>query len=201
MPALIGSFATYFGERPLEIRFWDADAERLDLFDRFARLCFTVNKCSHRLVSTDDPKEALDSAGRVVIAVGGNCARKLIGPVDDQGEGLIPAAVATLSCNMSPEAEVLSLVADGADAWPHLDWPAPPSEAERPRPPSPRFAIPARRRVSARVLQNLYLYARQGLAGLQVSGAEFFMLPTKRNEVATRADLFVSGKDLVKLFG
>jgi hypothetical protein len=123
MPGVIGSFATYFGERPLEIRFWDADEERVDLFDRFARLCFFVNKCSHRLLTTDDPDEALEDATRVVIAVGGNCARKM-------REVSIVTAVAKLSPKISPSANVLSLVEDEGD-WPHLSWPAQLSDAER----------------------------------------------------------------------
>ena len=61
-PAIVGSLSNYFGERPLEIRFWDADWERLDLFDRFARLCFHVSKCPHQLISTDESDEALDGA-------------------------------------------------------------------------------------------------------------------------------------------
>jgi len=132
MPALIGSFATYFGERPLEIRFWDADAERLDLFDRFARLSFMVNKCDHRLISTEDPAEALEEAVRVVVAVGENCARKHLRRNHEGTRAeVVGDAVRELSGCMESDADVLSLVADGVDRWPHLSWPEPPTEAER----------------------------------------------------------------------
>ena len=68
-PTICGGLACYFGEQPLEIRFWDPDPERLDLFDRFARYLFELNKTPHLLISTDDPREALDSADRLVIAL------------------------------------------------------------------------------------------------------------------------------------
>lgn len=68
-PAVCGGLACYFGEQPLEIRFWDADPERLDLFDRFARYLFDLNKTPHLLISTDDPHEAIFGTDRVVIAL------------------------------------------------------------------------------------------------------------------------------------
>jgi hypothetical protein len=129
MPGVIGSLATYFGERALEIHLWDADEERLDLFDRFARLCFMVNKCSHRLLATDDPAEALDKAERVIVAVGGNCARKMPAPGVSQ-------AVAELAGKIPAEAKILSLVEDGQE-WDHVGWPEPISDQER-------FALPHR---------------------------------------------------------
>ncbi len=131
-PAVIGSLATYFGERPLEVRFWDADAERLDLFDRFARLCFTFNKCDHRLLSTDDPGEALSEAGRVLVTVGANCARKLLKVDGMDANELLSSAVKELAQDIEPDAEVLSLIEVGAVlGWPYLDWPPAPSESER----------------------------------------------------------------------
>jgi len=68
-PAICGGLACYFGERPLEIRFWDPDAERLDLFDRFARYLFKLNKTPHSLMSTDDATEAIFGTDRIVIAL------------------------------------------------------------------------------------------------------------------------------------
>ena len=51
---MIASLANYFGERPLDIVMFDADSERLDLFDRFARLTFSAMNSTHHLRSTDD---------------------------------------------------------------------------------------------------------------------------------------------------
>lgn len=68
-PTICGGLAVYFGERPLEVRFWDGDPERLDLFDRFARYLFELNKTPHLLLTTDDPYEAIFGADRVVLAL------------------------------------------------------------------------------------------------------------------------------------
>lgn len=75
------SLAMYFGERPLEISFYDSDEERLDLFDRFARLSFLMTKATHALRSTTDYQEALSGADRVIFQIGENCARKELGAV------------------------------------------------------------------------------------------------------------------------
>jgi hypothetical protein len=75
---VIASLATFFGERPLEIAFYDSDEERLDLFDRFARLCFLTTRVTHSLRSTADPAEALEGAEVVLVQMDENCARKLL---------------------------------------------------------------------------------------------------------------------------
>lgn len=68
-PTICGGLACYFGEHPLEIRFWDPDPERLDLFDLFARYLFKLNKTPHLLLSTVDPLEAIYGTDRVVVAL------------------------------------------------------------------------------------------------------------------------------------
>lgn len=77
-PPVIAALASYFGERPLEIRLYDSDEERLDLFDRFARACFNLTKATHVLVDSLDPQEALSAADKVVLQIGTNCARKFL---------------------------------------------------------------------------------------------------------------------------
>lgn len=77
-PPVIASLATYFGERPLEIVLYDADEERVDLFDRLARLCFRMTEATHEISYCLDPAEALSGADRVVLQVGTNCARKYL---------------------------------------------------------------------------------------------------------------------------
>jgi hypothetical protein len=73
---LVSALATYYGERPLEIRLYDEDEERLDLFDRFARYCFRFTNAHHEVRLRPDPVEALEGAERVILQVGPNCARK-----------------------------------------------------------------------------------------------------------------------------
>lgn len=78
-PPVVAALANYFGERELEVRLYDSDDERLDLFDRLARACFVVEKARHRLFSFNDHREALDEADAAIVCVGFNCARKLLG--------------------------------------------------------------------------------------------------------------------------
>ena len=96
-PAVCGGLACYFGEQPLEVRFWDPEPERLDLFDRFARYLFTLNKTPHLLISTDDPEEAIFGADRIVIAL------------DEHGE-----AMGALGPRFPDGARVLDLRADAS---------------------------------------------------------------------------------------
>ena len=76
---VIATLATYFGERQLEIFLYDADEERLDLFDRFARTSFILMKSTHGLKSTSDLPESLADADAVLIGFDENCARKELG--------------------------------------------------------------------------------------------------------------------------
>lgn len=92
-PAVIASLATYFGERELEIRFFDADEERLDLFDRLARAAFQVEDAKHDLESFTDPVEALEGADQAILMIGENCARKLL----IARHGCLPTKVTTNS--------------------------------------------------------------------------------------------------------
>jgi hypothetical protein len=108
MPATIAALATYFGERPLDVRLYDSDPQRLDLFDRFARGCFLVQDCSHTVMSTTDPSEALRGANGVIFHVGLNCARKL-GNSSAPDADLVRDVLAKLVNEVPEEAEVLSL--------------------------------------------------------------------------------------------
>ena len=77
-PAVLASLATYFGERPLEVRLYDADEERLDLMDRLARLLFAVGEAHHHTIATSFFEEALDEADDVILCVDANCACKFV---------------------------------------------------------------------------------------------------------------------------
>lgn len=118
-PPIIGSLAGYFGERELEVRFYDEDAERLDLFDRLARRCFAAEECGHLVIATTDPLEALDGADLVILAIGENSARKFlrrspstrIGPDRSPGRNEAIAAVVESILPALPDgAPVLSLL-------------------------------------------------------------------------------------------
>jgi hypothetical protein len=123
--------ATYFGERPLELRLYDADEERLDLFDRFARAAFLVNDTGHAVTAGTDPVEALEGAQRIILQVGENCARKEArasgASVATLESELISASLERLLEGREVYADVLSLepreVRIPLSSYYRLDWP------------------------------------------------------------------------------
>jgi hypothetical protein len=130
---VIASLGTFFGERPMEITLYDSDEERLDLFDRFARLFFTATKATHSLRSTYDPIEALVDADKVIVQIGENCARKLIG-VPRTAPDPTEQALEHVLANLPPHVEVMSLMLDRnlpLYEYREMDWPPEPTEAER----------------------------------------------------------------------
>lgn len=133
-PAVIASLATYFGERPLQIRMYDADEERLDLFDRFARLCFLATKATHNLISTADPAEALEEATYAIFQIGENCARKFL-HAEPGDPNLVARASDRLAMLVPDRARVLSLQRPDAPLplpnYRHLDWPGSITEDHR----------------------------------------------------------------------
>ncbi|HWA83843.1 MAG TPA: hypothetical protein VG820_10435 [Fimbriimonadaceae bacterium] len=140
-PAVIASLATYFGERPLEIRMFDADMERLDLFDRLARLCFVMTKNGHSLISTTDAAEAVEDANLIVLQVGENCARKYLkerhrmGIANLDADAMIEQAVEEMLATVPAEVEVLSLQGPGVAiprvTYHRVTWPPEPTLSER----------------------------------------------------------------------
>ncbi len=130
---VIASLATYFGERPLEIRMYDADLERLDLFDRFARISFFVTRATHSLISTTDLSEALEMSDRVLLQVGENCARKYLKETHRMGiasldrDAMVEQALDEISSEIPSEATILSLQRLGISlsrSHYRLEWPA-----------------------------------------------------------------------------
>lgn len=138
---VVASLATYFGERPLEVRLFDADEERLDLFDRLARTCFAVNRATHSLLASSDAAEAVEEADRIVVQVGANCARKYLKARRRQGfaeldaASLVEQALESILAPVSGEDDVLSLVGEDIalplERYHRLDWPEAPALAER----------------------------------------------------------------------
>jgi len=131
---VIASLATYFGERPLDIAFYDADEERLDLFDRFARLSFLMMKSTHALTSSTDFREALADAHYVILQVGENCARKELGRRSRRMDATTAKrlAIQRIAESMSSDIHLLNL-SGGAleqESVYALDWPPAPSLEE-----------------------------------------------------------------------
>ncbi len=131
MPPVVSALSTYFGERPLEIRLYDADEERLDLMDRLARHSFQLTKATHDLLYRPNPAEAIDGADRIVLMVGRNCARKFMrvkfSGVSSQDDLMITSTLGTLLANAPPEADILSLerksVGVPVSFFRRMDWP------------------------------------------------------------------------------
>jgi malate/lactate dehydrogenase len=86
---VLATLATYFGERPLEVALYDADEERLDLFDRFARTIFVANNNQHTVTASAEYEEVAEGADKMILQVGPNCAAKQL--KKDRGRQNIPA--------------------------------------------------------------------------------------------------------------
>jgi hypothetical protein len=136
MPPVISSLATYAGERKLEIRLYDADEERLDLMDRFARHCFHFTDSTHDALFRPDPSEALEGVDRIVLMMGRNCARRYLGMKfsDEaaQSEETVSKALEEIFRLAPTEADVLSLQGPSAriplGLYRRMDWPGDVSE-------------------------------------------------------------------------
>lgn len=68
MGPIVLALAGHFGERPLDIFFWDPEEERVDLADRLARVAFKGMKNPHRLRSGTDYAEFKSAATVLIVA-------------------------------------------------------------------------------------------------------------------------------------
>ena len=131
MPPVVSSLSSYFGERPLEVRLFDADEERLDLMDRFARHCFQFTKATHDVLYRPNHEEAVEGVDRIVLMVGRNCARKFMrvkySGTSTQDDVMISSTITALLANAPPEADILSLerksVKIPVSFFRRMDWP------------------------------------------------------------------------------
>ncbi|MDR3690440.1 MAG: hypothetical protein P4L46_13750 [Fimbriimonas sp.] len=140
-PPVIASLANYYGERPLEITLADADEERLDLFDRFARVSFAATNASHGLKATADLYESVSEAELVVVQICENCARKFLRASRRQGIAelddlsMIEQAAESLVAAIPQDALVLSLLESEIIlprvAYHRVSWPDELTTAER----------------------------------------------------------------------
>lgn len=135
---VIASLASYFGERKLEVRFYDADEERLDLFDRFARIIFSANHAEHHVVSTSRAEEAMKGADRAILQVGANCAQKAMRlrstPDLDVRSQRVSKHLRRILPDPDPATTFVSLQADSIEIplWHYytLEWPGEMSEGD-----------------------------------------------------------------------
>lgn len=90
-PQLFSFLGSYHGERSLEIRLFDGDAERLDLSYRLARTLFRAQESSHHLLMAPDIEEALPPGALVWLCMDANGYGKLgAPPAEPRPEGFKP---------------------------------------------------------------------------------------------------------------
>lgn len=90
-PQLFSFLGSYHGERSLEIRLFDGDAERLDLSYRLARTLFRAQESSHHLLMAPDIDEALPQGALVWLCMDANGFEKLgAPPAEPRPEGFKP---------------------------------------------------------------------------------------------------------------
>jgi hypothetical protein len=131
---VLATLASYFGERPLDVFLYDADEERLDLFDRLARTFFAFTKSGNTLTSTSDADEALSEADLVIVQLDLHGAAKALGLKRTTAKNIVDRALTKLLANASPSAEVLSLMEENVElpvpAFRRLTWPKQLKEGE-----------------------------------------------------------------------
>ena len=126
-PAIGASLAQYFGERPLEFCYWDADAEILEVMVYVARHCLYAMRSPHSVISEEAPADALAKADGVIFAMDRRSAAKFLRePESDNG---VERALQRLSVLLSPEPKYLSLIPEpvpsGLTRLTTVDWPPP----------------------------------------------------------------------------
>jgi len=93
-PSVVAALATTCGERPLQVHLFEANAERLDLMDRFARVCFHRTDYGHQVLATDRAEEAVMDAPLVLLALDEEGVvewQSPSEPIPDRGEDYRPS--------------------------------------------------------------------------------------------------------------
>lgn len=78
-PPVAASLATWGPDDIVNIRLWDANEERLDLFDRLLRACLDREGTAHNVRASSNFDEELDGATDVIFCVHEDCARRTLG--------------------------------------------------------------------------------------------------------------------------
>jgi hypothetical protein len=86
-PPTLAALAAYAPDYEVQVRLWEPDPERLDLFDRFVRTCLEITKLGHQVSSFSDPLEAYDQADTVIYTLNENGARRFLAPPPEEHEG------------------------------------------------------------------------------------------------------------------
>ncbi|MBS1709059.1 MAG: hypothetical protein JSS65_10095 [Armatimonadetes bacterium] len=79
-PPVLATLASWYPDVPAQVRLFDASEERLDLFDRLARLLFDHTGNETGLKATNDLDEAVADATDLVLCLHEDCARRMVGP-------------------------------------------------------------------------------------------------------------------------
>jgi hypothetical protein len=95
-PTVVGGLASFFGERPIDVSLYDAEIDRLALFERFARVTFGANRTPHEIYATTDPAEALFEPDQVILCLDRNCAFRILRE-HDLASDLLPSHTCALS--------------------------------------------------------------------------------------------------------
>ena len=78
-PPILSSIAAMGLRRPLELRLFDANEERLDLMDRLAQQLFALTGTEHDVFCTPIVEEALEGVDAAVVSLTEDCARRMTG--------------------------------------------------------------------------------------------------------------------------
>ena len=108
-PALSSLAQCSLGEN-VDLKLWDADEERLDLFDRLARHLFDAKDSQVRILASSDLAEMLEGAHIVIIQLGSSCARKYLQSVDLAPDDAVAQALSRIAPSVPDEAHVASLL-------------------------------------------------------------------------------------------
>ncbi|MCW5936126.1 MAG: hypothetical protein KIT11_02320 [Fimbriimonadaceae bacterium] len=84
-PAVVATVCNWQPESDVEFRLFDANEERLDLLDRFARTCLDRTSLGHMVKATSDLAEASAEVTDAILALHDDCARRMVGvPIEPQ---------------------------------------------------------------------------------------------------------------------
>lgn len=117
---VLGGLATYFGERPLDIRLFDPDPDFLNLSLRIGQSLLLIAQSTNRMAAYPELEIAMEATQRVIFMQkdAGSADREL--PCKDQGRDLN---------EILGDIPVLCLVQPPVDSLTHieilLDWPKP----------------------------------------------------------------------------
>ena len=78
-PAVFASIAAKRFERPLEVRLFDANGERLDLMWRLALRLFEMTNSAHDVLRRSSLEEAMFESDAVIVSLYEDCAKRMTG--------------------------------------------------------------------------------------------------------------------------